>query len=58
MKRNNTEYIELGLGGHPRFDRKCGTVAVNLACDNFFKKQGMGKKDFVTFQQPTNKKTK
>ena len=58
MKRNGTEYIESGLGGHPRFDRKCGTVAVNIALDNFLQKRGMAKVDFSTIQQPTNKKTK
>jgi hypothetical protein len=61
MKRNGTEYIEIGLGGHSRITREergGGAASVNLACDNFFQKQGMGKKDFVTFQQPTNKKTK
>jgi len=58
MKRNGTEYIESGLGGHPRFDRKCGTVAVNIALDNFLEKRGIDKLDFRTIQQPTSKKTK
>lgn len=58
MKRNGAEYIESGLGGHPRFDRKCGTVAVNIALDNFLEKRGMAKVDFSTIQQPKSKKTK
>ena len=58
VKRNGAEYIESGLGGHPRFDRKCGTVAMDVALNNFLEKRGMAKVDFSTIQQPTNKKTK
>tara|TARA_R110000868_G_scaffold6526_1_gene36776 strand:+ start:340 stop:534 length:195 start_codon:yes stop_codon:yes gene_type:complete len=58
MKHNGKEYIESGLGGHPRFSKKNGgAVSVNLACDEFFKRQNMERLDFRTFQQPT-KRTK
>jgi len=46
MKRNGTEYIESGLNGHPRFDRKCGTVAMDIALDKFLEKRGNGKSRF------------
>jgi len=61
MKRNGHEYIEPGLGGHPRLTREergGGSASVNIACDNFLEKRGMAKVDFSTIQQPTNKKTK
>jgi hypothetical protein len=61
MKRNGHEYIEPGLGGHPRLTREergGGSASVNIACDNFLEKRGMAKVDFSTIQQPANKKTK
>jgi hypothetical protein len=56
MKRNGTEFIEPGLGGHPRYDRNCGTVAFDLACDKFFQKRGMAKGAFIPIQQPKKRK--
>ena len=61
MKRNGHEYIEPGLGGHPRLTREergGGSASVNIACDHFLRRRGMAKVDFSTIQQPTNKKTK
>jgi hypothetical protein len=61
MKRNGHEYIEPGLGGHPRLTREergGGSASVNIACDDFLRRRGMAKVDFSTIQQPPNKKTK
>ena len=61
MKRNGHEYIEPGLGGHPRLTREergGGSASVNIACDHFLLRRGMAKVDFSTIQQPANKKTK
>jgi hypothetical protein len=57
MKRNGTEYIEPGLGGHPRFRRDArggGAVAVNEACNAFFERRGLPRSE-ATFQEQKRK---
>lgn len=61
MKRNGNEYIEPGLGGHPRFRRDArggGSVSVNHACDEFFERRGLPRIESGFSQQPNNRKTK